>query len=401
MLKKFAQRLVVVLVGALPLLAQPVPAAAAAAGTLFVISGNQDVLNRYDLVSGTLTPIANLAGPNQGQTGTLTVDPIAHLLYGVRTSVTFTPPSSILITNEVLTINSVTGAFTVSKPVNAPVGQVLFDPSDHALLILGALGIFKVDPVTGGTTPLTHLDRELNSALTSMALDASTHTLYVNAELFLPDGNFTSNILTIDSHSGALMSNVPLGQQIGVVGFDSSSGVLLTAGGFPPRLAQVDPVAGTVTPIASVTDDPDVQLGFAMSVDSSSHTVFLEANTFQCCWTSQSQVVAMDASGTPTFGPLVNDNLWSLQWEPDVTVTPDGIKADVVSGGITKAGVAKTLLADLSDAQAARERGQCKTAANGYQQFINDVNAQTGKSISVATASRLVSEAQFLIANCP
>ncbi|TMC38165.1 MAG: hypothetical protein E6J28_06600, partial [Chloroflexi bacterium] len=112
MLKKFAQRVVVVLVGALPLLAQPVPAAAAAAGTLFVISGNQDVLNRYDLVSGTLTPIANLAGPNQGQTGTLTVDPIAHLLYGVRTSVTFTPPSSIFITNEVLTINSVTGAFT-------------------------------------------------------------------------------------------------------------------------------------------------------------------------------------------------------------------------------------------------------------------------------------------------
>ena len=108
----------------------------------------------------------------------------------------------------------------------------------------------------------------------------------------------------------------------------------------------------------------------------------------------------LNGSFSPS-GNLTTSQLQSMYFEPRVTVTPDGIKADVVSGGITKAGVAKTLLADLSDAQAARDRGQCKTAANIYQQFINDVSAQRGKSIDIATASRLTSQAEYLAANCP
>src|SRR5712692_1963630 len=124
-------------------------ASAASSGTLYAISGNQDLLNRVDPVSGVLTPIANLAGPNQGQTGTLTVDPFAHLIYAVRTSVIFTPPTSIQIINEILTINSLNGSFTTSKPVNEPVNQIVFDPSNHSLLIDGVSGIFRVDPLTG------------------------------------------------------------------------------------------------------------------------------------------------------------------------------------------------------------------------------------------------------------
>ena len=79
-----------------------------------------------------------------------------------------------------------------------------------------------------------------------------------------------------------------------------------------------------------------------------------------------------------------------------------GTFAGMAAGAVRGQETARTVADQVySDAQAARERGQCKTAANIYEQFINDVNAQTGKSISVATASRLVSEAQFLIANCP
>src|SRR5258706_14652798 len=90
---------------------------ATSSGTLYAISGNQDVLNRVDPISGVLSPIANLAGPNQGQSGTLTVGRIAHVIYAVRTSVIFTPPTSIQIINEVLTINTANGSFTQSKTV--------------------------------------------------------------------------------------------------------------------------------------------------------------------------------------------------------------------------------------------------------------------------------------------
>jgi hypothetical protein len=44
---------------------------------------------------------------------------------------------------------------------------------------------------------------------------------------------------------------------------------------------------------------------------------------------------------------------------------------------------------------------QCGTAASLYKAFISAVKAQSGKHIAAATASQLVSEAQFLIANCP
>jgi hypothetical protein len=390
-----------------PSLAQPLPAAAAGSGTLFAITGNQDVLNRVDPVTGALTPIANLAGSNQGQTGTLTVDPVAHLIYAVRTSVIFVPPTSINIVNEVLTISTVTGAFTTSKPVNEPVNQIVFDSSTHSLLFDGVSGIFKVDPVTGGVIALTHLSSAVNQGMSGMAVNPATHTLYVNDEVPQPDGNFASNILTIDSQTGAVRSDVPLGTQVGFLGFDTAGSALLsTAGCCTPQLVGIDPAVGTLTPIATISSDPNVQLAFTMAIDPSSRTVFMIANSFVCCWSSQSQIVSIDeASGTPTFSPTLADGAESLLFVPDVTVTPDSVKADVeaalASGTITKAGIAKTLLADLSAAQAARNRGQCSTAGNIYQQFIADVSSQTGKSIDVATASRFVSEAQFLIANCP
>jgi hypothetical protein len=391
-----------------PLLSAPMTAAASGGGTLFAISGNQDVLNRVDLTTGALTPIANLAGPNSGQTGTLTVDPIAHLIYAVRTTVIFTPPSSISIVNEVLTINSNTGVFTVSKPVHEPVNQIVFDSSNHSLLIDGVNGIFHVDPVTGGVTALTHFDRVLNQGLSFMAIDPMTHTLYVNDEVSQPDGNFGSNILTIDSQTGALRSNLPLGSEIGSLGFDTSNGNLFsTVGCCTPQLVQIDPSQGTLTPLGVISTDPNVQVGATMAIDSSSSTIFMVANTFVCCSTSQSQIASIgeQPDSTPTISATSTDSIASLLFEPNVTVTAAGIIADVqkalASGGITKSGTAKTLSAELTDAQSARNRGQCGAAANIYGSFINDVTAQIGKAIAPATASLLVSEAQFLIANCP
>jgi hypothetical protein len=106
----------------------------------------------------------------------------------------------------------------------------------------------------------------------------------------------------------------------------------------------------------------------------------------------------------PVNGASTPDFLTSLGFL-GTTITPDSIRADVRSalagGAIDSAGVANALLAQLNAAAAARGAGQCTTAASIYQAFVNAVNAQSGRHVAAATAAQLVSEGQFLAANCP
>ena len=126
------------------------------------------------------------------------------------------------------------------------------------------------------------------------------------------------------------------------------------------------------------------------------------------CSASIDQIVTInDRTGSFDLSTanITTPQLESMYFQPLVSVTPDSLAADVRSaldsGQITKAGVASTLLSDLNAASAARSRGQCKTAANIYQQFINDVAAQAGKSIAPDTARQLTREAENLEGSCP
>jgi hypothetical protein len=88
-----------------------------------------------------------------------------------------------------------------------------------------------------------------------------------------------------------------------------------------------------------------------------------------------------------------------------IIVTPDSIKGDVNqflgSGKIKNSGEANSLLAKLNAAASARARGDCKTAANNYQAFINELQAQTGKGVDAAAAAIMIADAQYLVAHCP
>jgi hypothetical protein len=88
-----------------------------------------------------------------------------------------------------------------------------------------------------------------------------------------------------------------------------------------------------------------------------------------------------------------------------VIVTPESIKGDVTqflaSGAIKNRGQANSLLAKLDAAAAARARGQCSTAANLYQAFINELQAQSGKGVDPTAAQIMILDAQYLIAHCP
>jgi hypothetical protein len=112
--------------------------------------------------------------------------------------------------------------------------------------------------------------------------------------------------------------------------------------------------------------------------------------------------------GTHTFSVATLDNVNNAGTQSvtfSVIVTPDSIKMDVTeflqSGAIKNKGKANSLLAKLDAAAAARTRGKCSTAANIYQAFIHELQAQSGKGVDPAAAQIMILDAQYLIAHCP
>jgi hypothetical protein len=87
-----------------------------------------------------------------------------------------------------------------------------------------------------------------------------------------------------------------------------------------------------------------------------------------------------------------------------IVVTAGSIQSDVpqfvTSGAITNANWANSLEAKLSDASAARARGDCSGAASIYQAFIHELQAQSGKKVSAGAATIMIADAQYLIAHC-
>ena len=87
-----------------------------------------------------------------------------------------------------------------------------------------------------------------------------------------------------------------------------------------------------------------------------------------------------------------------------IIVTPDSIKDSVrqflAAGKITQ-DEATSLLKKLNAAAKAWGKGSCARAANNYNSFINEVQAQKGKKIELTAAAILIGDAQYLIAHCP
>jgi hypothetical protein len=88
-----------------------------------------------------------------------------------------------------------------------------------------------------------------------------------------------------------------------------------------------------------------------------------------------------------------------------IIVTPDSIKQGVsqflAAGLIKNSGLANSLSAKLNAAANARDKGNCSTAANNYQAFINELQAQLGKGVETGAVQIMIADAQYLIAHCP
>lgn len=114
------------------------------------------------------------------------------------------------------------------------------------------------------------------------------------------------------------------------------------------------------------------------------------------------------ALGPHTFSISAADNAANADTSSvtfTIIVTPDSIKNDVkqflAAGEIKNSGLANSLLQELNSAAAARAAGNCNTAANIYQSFINSVSAQSAKGIDATAAAIMIADAQYLITHCP
>ena len=81
-----------------------------------------------------------------------------------------------------------------------------------------------------------------------------------------------------------------------------------------------------------------------------------------------------------------------------VAALRDCVEHAIHHGHITDAEVAQGLLDKLDAAQAAVDRGRNDVAVNVLMAFVNEVEAQAGKSILEPHASHLIEHAEIVIA---
>jgi hypothetical protein len=181
----------------------------------------------------------------------------------------------------------------------------------------------------------------------------------------------------------------------------------------PPTVTIVRPTAtayphfGTLTLSYSATDDES-------GIKSGSVTATIDGNTTlgtppHGLASGQPIDLLTELSlGAHTFQVSATDNAGNVS-SPSVAftliVTPSSIIDDVnyflSTGAITSKNEANSLLKKLQAAAGYRAKGDCKDASATYVAFINEVRAQTGKTISSTAATIMIGDAQYLVSNCP
>lgn len=405
--------LVAIAVAAVPFLAQALPTAAAGTATLYSVSPS-GFLVQVDQTAGTETPVVNLAPTGlpfgvYAMPGGFASDPTSNRLFGVlRTQDIREFPGT--WTHQVLTVSP--GGPTVTTSGNLSLllqSSIAFDSATSSVYGITECcpsELVRIDPVTGDEFPVAQLSSDSTDTFSEMAVDPTLHTLYVarsSHSTYPPP----TDLLRINLATPAASAD-PLHLDRGVIGlvFDSSShalfGVTFCCG--DSSILNINLTSGFESPIAEIINT--LLLGSTAVLDSATHTIYLINSTFDFMTGPATFITSVDDRGgvAPVNGASTPDFLTSLGYLP-ILITPDSIKADVrsalASGAIDNAGLANALLAQLTAAAAARASGHCADAATIYTSFISLATAQSGKHIFAATAAKLVSEAQFLITNCP
>lgn len=390
----------------------PTPVAAASAGGLYSISGSQHLI-RIDPVSGAETSIADLSVAGlpigfESLLGGIAADQTNQLLFVDRTIVEFDVFPQITVESRFLTISPSSGAVTVGPNIAQQLENYAFDPTSGNIVGITECCTREIVRVDLGTGAETNLAPVTGDQFSTETIDPASHTLYVASSSFATFPPATQ-ILSVNLQTNVVSSSPVL--TTGLVGlvFDTSSKTLIGASfilccPLNWSLFRVNPSTGAEV---TITDIPNAQIiGSSVTVDPSSHTVYVVNSVLDATQGQFTYIVAIDEqAGTSIQGQAVPELFLGTLAFLSTAVTVDTVEAQIqnalASGAIDNSGVASSLLAELQAAASATAAGQCSAAANLYSAFINDVSAQSGKHVAAATASQLISEAQVLMTNCP
>jgi hypothetical protein len=391
-------------------LAQPTSVSATGSGTgLFGFAGPGQVIF-VQPATGTTSQVADLFGPSvQGFLTPLTGDPVTHRLFMGRNLYIDQTVFPAVTAEEIDTIDAVNGAISATSPfLNRQVGPLLFDTDAGTLVGIttdsAPFALVQIDVSTGSETDIASL---AGDTFSNFAFAPTIHKAFFLSQSFsaFPP---TSQLYVLDTAALTVSAGPFLSTGAFELAYDESSNQLfaITFNLFPfspARFSRVDTGTGAVTALGTYNFGAYLEPGIA--VNSGSHTVYITEDVFDPLTGPITHIASIDdTTGNGVLGGSTNNTIVSLFFITP-SVTPDSIISDVKSAlatnAITSAGVGAALLAELNQAKAARARGDCATAANIYQAFVKDVTAQNGKAIVTSTASQLIGEALFLIANCP
>jgi kumamolisin len=280
--------------------------------------------------------------------------------------------------------------------------------------------IFDVagNSVTKGPISGNKVDKKA-PAVSCGAPDGLWHATDVSIPCTATDGG--SGLANPSDASFNLTTSVPAGTETATANTNSHAvpdavGNTTTAGPIGPnKVDKKPPVITIVQPAATnYTHSSTLTLNYTVTDGGSGLASFtptmngnLTVNGISLANGSSIPLLANLPLGNNTFSITATDNVGNTGTTAvtfTIIVTAQSMMDDVnqlAGSGAIDPNEVNSLLAKLSAAADQRSKGNCNSSGNQYQAFINEVNAQTGQSITPAAAAILIADAQYLITHCP
>src|SRR5258708_4397571 len=260
---------------ALPALAQPVAASSASTGTLFAITGDQHLV-KIDPGTGAFTMLTDLNNANSPQSSNLADDPVAHRLYAVRLSATPGPDGFPIFSQDLLTVDSGTGAILADPLLNAaPSNGLVVDPSTGTLFGFDGLNVVTIDPATATVATFANIAAFRGAFVYSLVGDASSHTLFLSQEdVSGPAGTNTTRIFSINTTDRSVSVGPVLDRSIRQITVDAGN-LYGVAVGFTFDFVKINNTSGATTLVTNIADNSSIVQG-GIATDSASHATFVD-----------------------------------------------------------------------------------------------------------------------------
>ncbi len=265
-------------VAALPALAQPIVAASASTGTLFAITGDQHLV-KVDPATGAFTILTDLNNANNPQSSDLADDPVAHRLYAERLSATIGPDGFPIFSQDLLTIDSSSGAILADPQLNAPPSHgLVVDPSTGTLFGFDGLNVVTIDPGTAAVRTFANIASFGGPFIDSLVGDASSHTLFLSREdVSGPVGTNTTKIFSINTTDGSVSIGPVLDRPISQITVDAGN-LYGVSNGSTFDFVAINNTSGATTLVTNIADNSSIVQG-GIATDSASHTTFVDVES--------------------------------------------------------------------------------------------------------------------------